>query len=39
MIFITAATLAADALTKKCGGQPITVRIPGYSETFWDISS
>jgi hypothetical protein len=29
----------ADALAQKCGAQPITVRIPGYSETFWDISS
>jgi hypothetical protein len=34
-----AATLAADAQVQKCGGQPITTRIPGYSETFWDISS
>ena len=33
------ATATADALAQKCGGQPITVRIPGYSETFWDISS
>ena len=33
------ATAIADALVTQCGGQPITVRIPGYSETFWDISS
>ncbi len=35
------ATLAADAQAQSCNANApaINVRIPGYSETFWDISS